>query len=200
MKVLPTALVICAAALLCGLPLAALPDDSAPATGVWQKHEYRFSFVGFTTTYSCDGLADKLKLLLLAAGARKDAKSQPAACARGFGRPDKFASAYLTFYTLSAPGADQAGATAAAGSWRAVQFTPHKPSQLGIGDCELIEQFRDRLLPMFSVRNVEDKTTCVPHQISGSGFSLSFETLAAAEPGTGSTGRNTIPSPALSKG
>ena len=125
MKALSKMLTICGSALLCTLPRAALPGDAAPATGVWQKHEYRFSFVGFTTTYSCDGLADKLKLLLLAAGARKDVKSQPAACARGFGRPDKFASAYLTFYTLSTPGADQAGAGDAnavpvSGSWRAV--------------------------------------------------------------------------------
>ena len=115
MKALSKMLTICGSALLCTLPRAALPGDAAPATGVWQKHEYRFSFVGFTTTYSCDGLADKLKLLLLAAGARKDAKSQPAACARGFGRPDKFASAYLTFYTLSTPGADQAGAGRSSG-------------------------------------------------------------------------------------
>jgi hypothetical protein len=185
MKALPKVLMICAGVLLSGLPLAALPDDAAPDTGVWQKHEYRFSFMGFTTTYSCDGLADKLKLLLLEAGARKDVKSQPAACARGFGRPDKFASAYLTFYTLNTPGADQAGAAGAvpvSGSWRKVQLTPHKPNQLDLGDCELIEQFRDRLLPMFLVRNVDDKTTCVPHQISGSGFSLSFEALAAADP------------------
>jgi hypothetical protein len=190
MKALPSILMMCGGALLCGLPRAALPEDGAPATGVWQKHEYRFSFMGFTTTYSCDGLADKLKLLLLDAGARKDVKSQPAACARGFGRPDKFASAYLTFYTLNSPGADQSGAGAGSADavpvgagWRKVQFTPHKPSQLGLGDCELIEQFRDRLLPMFSVRNVEDKTTCVPHQVSGSGFSLSFEALAAADTG-----------------
>lgn len=183
-------LMICAGALLGGWPLAVLPADAPADAGVWQKHEYRFSFVGFTTTYSCDGLADKLKLLLLAAGARKDVKSQPAACARGFGRPDKFASAYLTFYTLGTPGADQAGAGGNAaegapgsGVWRAVQFAPHKPSQLGLGDCELIEQFRDRLLPMFSVRNVDDKTTCVPHQVSGSNFSLSFEAFAAADTG-----------------
>lgn len=188
MKAIPHLLMFCGSALLCGLPRAALPDDGAPPTGVWQKHEYRFNVLGFTTTYSCDGLADKLKLLLLAAGARKDVKAEPAACAHGFGRPDEFATAYLTFYTLSTPGTNQAGARTAdaasvSGSWRTVQFTPHKPSQLGWGDCELIEQFRDRLLPMFSVRNVSDKTTCVPHQQSGSDFNLTFDALAAADTG-----------------
>jgi len=76
-------------------------EPSAREPGVWQKHEYSFAYMGFTSTYSCDGLADKLKLLLVAAGARQDAKSQPGACASGFGRPDKFARADLTFYTLT---------------------------------------------------------------------------------------------------
>ncbi len=45
---------------------------------MWQKHEYTFAYLGFTSTYSCDGLADKLKILLIASGARKDSKSRPA--------------------------------------------------------------------------------------------------------------------------
>jgi hypothetical protein len=169
-------------ALLFGIPWAASQADDVPAKGVWQKHEYRFSFFGFTTTYSCDGLADKLKLLLLAAGARADAKSQPAACTNGFGRPDRFASAYLTFYTLAAAGADQvADAGTVNGNWRVVKFMPSTPSQLGLGDCELIEQFRDRLLPMFSTRNIDNRTSCVPHQLSGSNFSLAFDSFAAVD-------------------
>ena len=176
------AMIVGAAALLCTILGTAARAEDAPAAGVWQKHEYRFSFMGFTTTYSCDGLADKLKVLLLAAGARPDAKSQPAACARGFGRPDKFASAYLTFYTLATPGADHlSDAPPVTGNWRTVTFTPRKPYQLGLGDCELIEQFRDHVLPLFSVRNVDDKTTCVPHQVSGSGYSLTFDAFAAID-------------------
>jgi hypothetical protein len=166
-------------ALLCGIPWAASVADDTPAKGVWQKHEYRFSFFGFTTTYSCDGLADKLKLLLVAAGARMDAKSQPAACTNGFGRPDRFASAYLTFYTLAAAGADQVNDPGTVnGNWRVVKFLPRTPSQLGLGDCELIEQFRDRLLPMFSTRNIDNRTSCIPHQLSGSDYSLTFDSFA----------------------
>jgi hypothetical protein len=174
-------------ALLCGIPWAASVADDTPTQGVWQKHEYRFSFFGFTTTYSCDGLADKLKLLLIAAGARMDAKSQPAACTSGFGRPDRFASAYLTFYTLAAAGADQASdAGTVNGNWRVVKFMPRTPSQLALGDCELIEQFRDRLLPMFSTRNIDNRTACVPHQLSGSDYSLTFDSFAAVDTKPGS--------------
>ena len=161
----------CAVASLADAPLEAAP-------GTWQKHEYRFVAMSFTSTYSCDGLADKLKLLLLTAGARKDVKSTPGGCARGFGRPDRLASAYVTFYTLAPLGPDAADKPVA-GVWRAVTLRPRSPRELGIGDCEIIEQFRDQLLPMFATRNLAGNATCVPHQQSGSNFNLTFEVLAA---------------------
>jgi hypothetical protein len=158
----------------------------APATdvtadhGVWQKHELSFVFLGFTSTYSCDGLADKVKLLLIAAGARADAKSRPGACASGFGRPDKFARADLKFYTL-APDSDAKAADGPRvdGAWRPVALTARSPREIGAGDCELIEQFRDTVLPLFATRNVESHTTCIPHQESGSVIDLKFDSFAA---------------------
>jgi hypothetical protein len=157
------------------------PNAAATDRGVWQKHEYSFAFLGFTSTYSCDGLADKLKVLLIAAGARHDAKSQPGACASGFGRPDKFARADLTFYTLAPAGSDApADNKRIDAAWRPVLFAYRSPRELGLGDCELVEQFRNSVLPLFTARNVENKTTCIPHQESGSVISLRFESLAAA--------------------
>jgi hypothetical protein len=169
-------------------PNAALAEVSTPppaaTVGTWQKHQYSFAFMGFTTTYSCDGLADKLKKLLLVAGARPDVKSQPGACASGFGRPDKFARADLTFYTLSPgttpdPAAPQKPVEAI---WRPVAFAAHSPRELGVGDCELIEQFRNNVLPMFNTRNAVNHTTCIPHQESGSLIDLKFDSFTAAPP------------------
>jgi hypothetical protein len=177
-------LVVSGALLLCGAAAwnVAYADDApaSPDPGIWQKHVYTFQFMGFTTTYSCDGLADKVKVLLIAAGARSDSKSQPGVCSRGWGRPDKFAQANLTFYTLvpAAAGSSSDG-TPVSGTWRPVRFTVRSPRQLGLGDCELIEQFRSRLLPMFATRNVDSHTTCVPHQESGSVINLTFESFAA---------------------
>jgi hypothetical protein len=163
---------------------AEAPSAAAPDRGVWQKHEYSFAFLGFTSTYSCDGLADKLQVLLIAAGAKRDAKSLPGACASGFGRPDKFARADLTFYTLAPAGSDTpADANRVAAIWRPVSFADHSPRELSTGDCELIEQFRNDVLPMFTTRNVDNHTTCIPHQLSGSLISLRFESLAAAPSG-----------------
>jgi hypothetical protein len=155
-------------------------DASAREPGSWQKHEYSFTFMGFTSTYSCDGLADKIKLLLIAAGARHDVKSQPGACASGFGRPDKFARADLSFYTL-APlgGAAPSDGKPVDGSWRPVAIAERSPRELQTGDCELVEQFRNNVLPMFTTRSVENHTTCIPHQNSGSVINLRFESFAA---------------------
>lgn len=159
--------------------------DGAPAPadpGVWQKHVYTFQFMGFTTTYSCDGLADKVKVLLLAAGARSDSKSRSGVCSRGWGVPDKFAQANLTFYTLMPTAGDSsADGTPVNGTWRAVRFAARSPRELSTGDCELIEQFRSLLLPMFATRNIDSRTTCVPHQESGSVINLTFESFAAMQ-------------------
>lgn len=170
------------------LPRWSAADDAPPAAaadpGIWQKHEYSFAFLGFTTTYSCDGLADKLKVLLIAAGARSDAKSRAGACASGFGRPDKFARADLTFYTLAPAGSGSAvDAKPVDAIWRSVALSSRSPRELRTGDCELVEQFRSNVLPMFTTRNIVNQTTCIPHQESGSNINLRFESLSAAPTG-----------------
>jgi hypothetical protein len=142
--------------------------------------------MGFTSTYSCDGLADKLQLLLRVVGARPGATVIPL-CARGTGLPDKLAQASLKFSTLQLADANASGAAASAsqstpGVWRHVELAPRRPFDLQTGDCELVEQFRDTLLPMFVTRNVDNQVTCVPHQESGSNFSLSFDVFAPPLP------------------
>ena len=161
---------------------------AAPEPGAWQTHTYEFHSMGFTSTYSCDGLGDKLKLLLRLTGARADTKVMPS-CARGYGVPDKLAEARVEFSTLQPAGAGNPGTTNVAsaasgvnGVWRHVELTPRHPFDLQTGDCELVEQFRDALLPMFATRNLQQQITCVPHQDAGSAFSLSFDVFAAPLP------------------
>jgi hypothetical protein len=160
--------------------LADAPSPSPGEPGMWQKHEYSFTFMGFTSTYSCDGLADKLRVLLIASGARPDAKARAGACASGFGRPDKFARADLTFYTL-APWltAAAAGSPPINGVWQPVSLADRSPRELGRGDCELVDQFRTAVLPMFTTQNIDNRTTCVPHQLSGTVINLRFQSFTA---------------------
>jgi len=178
-------LVVSGVALLCGVSSwsVSFADDSSivstPEPGVWQKHDYTFRFLGFTTTYSCDGLADQLRVLLIAAGARAVSKSRAGVCASGYGRPDKLPQANLTFYTLApANDAKNGDGQQAMGTWRPVTIATRSPRELTLGDCELVEQFRTLVLPMFTVRNIDDHMTCVPHQESGSLINLKFEAFA----------------------
>jgi hypothetical protein len=167
------------AAIICGFSMTAFAADT-PGTGegVWQKHEYSLQFLGFTSTYSCDGLASKVKVLLIAAGARGDVKSTSGGCARGYGVPDKFARADLTFYTLAPAGNAQDPSTLTKGAWRPVTIADRSPREVAAGDCELVEQFRDKVLAMFTTRNLDDRMTCIPNQESGSAINLKFEVFA----------------------
>lgn len=123
-----------AAALLAGRAFAA---DPAPEAGVWQLHELSFDYFGFTSTYSCDGLADTLRRLLLLSGARADVQAEPGACAASFGQPDKFARAKLSFYTLAPRSSAAAAGEAVPGHWKRVDLTARHPLELAVGDCEL---------------------------------------------------------------
>src|SRR5580700_4917002 len=154
------------ALIVCGFSAAAFAGEVSSTDagqGVWQKHEYSFQYLGFTTTYSCDGLASKLRVILLAAGAREDAKSISDGCARGFGTPDRLARARLTFYTLAPVGQADNATPPTNGVWRPVAFADRSPRDIALGDCELIDQFRAQVLPMFTTRNVESRMTCIPN-------------------------------------
>jgi hypothetical protein len=165
--------------LLCGVLVSRHGAADEPTkAGVWQNHKYSFTFTGFTTSYSCDGLAGKLKVLLIAAGARADAKAYPGVCGK-FGQVDKISSADLDFYTL-APASSATEGERIAGAWRSVSLAERSPRELERGDCELTDQFKARVLPLFTTREVVDQTTCIPNQAAGTVINLKFESFTAA--------------------
>ena len=172
--------------LLAGTALAepeATPGTGSSAEpGVWQEHQVELAYMGFTSHYSCDGLQTKLQLLLRQLGARADAKVSAFGCDRGFGTPSRFPRATMKFATLQPADAGNAAAaatpaTTVPGVWRAVQLAPHRPFSLEDGDCELMEQFRDQVLPLFATRDQQLKLTCVPHEDIGP-FSLQMQVFA----------------------
>jgi hypothetical protein len=55
---------------------------------------------------------------------------------------------------------------------------------MGGGDCELIEQLKDLTLKNFSLRNVDYRTSCVPHEVVINGFSVTGQALRPATPVT----------------
>jgi hypothetical protein len=173
--VLPALRTLAVALATLSVPGAARADSPAapPASaGVWKKREVLFSQLGFTSVYSCGGLANKLRLLLRASGARADVEVVPIGC----GDPSAFAQARLTFFTL----APTTARSTQPGSWRRVTLASRSPRELDGGDCELVERFGDQVLPLFAIRAKQDRTRCVPYQRSGSAIHLRFEVFTEA--------------------
>jgi len=164
-------------------PAAGAGERAAPVAGVWIGHELVYEQAGFTTIYSCAGLATKVRALLRASGARPDLAVTPKDCGV---EPTPFARVQLVFWSLAPAGAPRTGADAPArqlGAWRKVGLAPGTPRELSDGDCELVERFRDQVLPLMTTRNVVDRVGCVPHQLAGSVVDLRFEVFAAAGDG-----------------
>ena len=84
-------------ACMLGLPAWAAENAAPPApagepqSAVWTEKELTFVYQGFTTRYSCDGLRDKVRSVLLDLGAQKKGlKVMELGCSSPAGGPDPF--------------------------------------------------------------------------------------------------------------
>jgi hypothetical protein len=163
---------------------AAAPDADNAQVAAWTPKELRFVYQGFTTRYSCDGLREKMRSALLALGARKDLTVREGACSTPSGRPDPFPGVNIKMQVLTpltaAPAAPDA--TAVAAHWKSVDLRLNRDALSESGDCELIEQIKQSILPLFTTRNVEYSSNCVPHQLSVGGTLLRAEVLISDAP------------------
>jgi hypothetical protein len=150
-------------------------DTPSGEPGAWRSQKVEFVYMGFTSTYSCDGLQSKLELLLRQLGAKPGFKVNSYGCDRGPGRPSRFARATVEFSALQPTDGAAASDSPITGSWRAVELSPNHPFDLQDGDCELLEQFRDKILPLFAIRALQARVTCVPHQDTGGPFDLQLQ-------------------------
>lgn len=171
------------AALLSGVCVAAegTPPGEAGEQAVWTQKELNFTFQGFTTHYSCDGLKDKMTRALLQLGAnKKDLQVRETGCVRGFGRPDFFPGVRVKMTVLQPAASNtDSSQTPVAAHWKpvAINLSDINSYPNDSGQCELYEQIRDKVLPLFATRNVSLTGTCVPHQESAAGPSLKMEVL-----------------------
>jgi len=163
---------------LTALPAAAserLPDEVAAA---WKRYEVDLVYMGFTTLYSCGGLKSKVKLLLQHVGVRPDIKLVERGCDYGYQRVADFPHLRIVFYApeIPEPGRRDAG-EAVLGVWKTVSIRRNTPRGLEWGDCELVEQFRDRVLSKLTTRGMTGDVNCIPHQLIGNRIDLTFQVL-----------------------
>lgn len=182
---LATAALLASAAGATTVNATAVASASAPASAnagtmaQWRTQKLKFDYSGFTALYTCDGLEGKVKQILLTFGARKDLTVRATGCNYGSSQPSKFAWVTAEFSAL-APSTDPAPADAVKADWEKVQLAPNRPTYMGAGECELVEQMRDLLQKGFALRNTDYRTQCVPHQISIADYSVSTEVLKPA--------------------
>ena len=158
--------------------------ETAPAaqteivTGAWQHHQVTFSYLGFTSLYTCSGLEGQVRQILLHLGARKDLQVTATGCPGTDGTPSYTAFVHANFYTL-APAADSTGSDTVHARWTPLDVTPRRPSFLGDGDCELIQGMKDIITQNFSLRDVKYRTDCVPHEVWPGSYEVQGQALKA---------------------
>ena len=163
-------------------PAESNPAQTSPPTwAVWTPKELRFVYMGFTSHYSCDGLADKMRSILLQLGARPDLRIRALPCSGSLGRPTEFPGVTVNMYVLTPWDATSANATVipVPAHWRLVELSTDRDPLREAGDCELLEQVKAHVLPLFTGRNVDYRSTCVPHQLQIGGTVLKAELLIA---------------------
>ena len=172
---------LAAVAAIGGLTSAAMaagegvPDPTAAAEGatqaVWTTKEFKLTYMGFTTKYSCEGLADKVKMILLTLGARKDdLHVTETGCLEAY-RPSPLPGVRVRMSVLEPVSGTQAdngsGSDAVVNAhWQPVQLKLDADSVTEAGECELVEQVKRQVIPLFATRDVKFSfADCVPHHL-----------------------------------
>jgi len=155
-------------------------SEAAPKElAVWTPKEVQFTYMGFTSLYSCDGLRDEVREMLLQLGARKDdLKVYEMPCSGPPDRPNPFPGVRIKMSVLTpAPSTESDVSHMVQAQWKTVKL-PYRESGINAaGKCELLEQFKKTVLPLFTTRNVDLVATCVPHQLSPLGTKLQADVL-----------------------
>ena len=173
------------AALTCATAWANPQSEPSGGSGlesaVWTPKELNFAYQGFTTKYSCDGLQEKMRRVLLKLGARPDIQVRGFGCTRPVG-PDPLASVKIKMNVLQPAG--KQGGPAVPARWKMVDLLTDYGDRDPVdaaADCELIGQIKQKILPLFATRKVDYSATCEPHQLVLGGTQLKAEVLVADE-------------------
>lgn len=154
----------------------ALAAGSGEEGATWVQKVVNFRYVGFTTKYSCDGLRDRMRRILLQLGARDDLKLTGYGCI-GVNSPETTPGVRIVMHVLQ-PAAAAAGQTVAA-HWKSVDLLADRDLLDAALDCELISQVNRDVLPQFALRHVDYRATCSAHTPLIGGTRLKADVLVA---------------------
>lgn len=156
-----------------------VPGESVEA--VWKPQQMTFEYRGYSTTYSCRSLEDKLELILRTVGARADVQLHGYACDEQIGiarfqillqSPVVASEENLRELTahdskdelIARVNGEKLSSAAEiprfAAVWKTVSFARDRRMRLERGDCELVQQLRRQILTRMSVHIVKDNVRC----------------------------------------
>jgi hypothetical protein len=184
---------------------AAAPEPAATVSAVWVERRVSFNYMPITSYYSCDGLRDKVRWILRQLGARPDFQVKRRGCIEPQG-PDPSPGVEIVaalpaaatpelLEQLEAEAAKRQLAARATGKpdpvaeataqfparVKRVEFSSRSfsLSDLEDGDCELMEQLvRQDVFGKLGARVVENRTRCVPRQVTPGAVRMTVEVLA----------------------
>ena len=155
---------------------AADGQGAAIVPAAWTPKELLFTYqTGFTTKYSCDGLRDRMRKLLIDLGARDDLQVQSFGCMNLSG-PDVFPSVRVRMSVLEPARQWAIGQTVPA-QWKHVDLLADRNAVDAATDCELVEQIKLKVLPLFATRNVDYSALCEKNHLVVGGTRLTAEVL-----------------------
>ncbi len=156
-----------------------------PVAAVWKEQQLRFFYTGRTSRYSCDGLRDKVRAMLLDLGARRDLRIEALGCEGTAARTRLGApgpSLNIVFSALALPDTklkplNPGDLGRVVARFEAFAITSDAFRNMGVADCELVEEFAHQILPRLVTRHVKQDISCVPFQQSGGRFLVRGEIL-----------------------
>jgi hypothetical protein len=157
------------------------PADETVVEAVWKPQRVNFVYRGYSTLYTCSGLRHKLRKILTTVGARDGLELRAYSC------DDALSTARFQIVLISPveatpenieqltayDGRDELVARVRGerlataedverfpAVWKTISFARSRQMKLAPGDCELVQQLRQHILPRMSVHIVSDRVRC----------------------------------------
>jgi hypothetical protein len=164
---------------------AQVADTGNPISAVWKEQHLNFFYKGQTSRYSCVGLRDKVRAMLLDLGARRDLDVTALGCEQPNAQVRLAALGPSLSIVFSAPALPDArvkpsrpGDLAAVDAhFESFVLAADVFRNMGPADCELVEDFARQILPRLVTRDLKQDVACVPFQQSGGRFLVRGEVL-----------------------
>ena len=170
------------AALSVGVCSATTPIQTRPTgksePAVWQHHKELISYYGVTETYTCTGMEDHLRQVLLYFGARKEGLKVTPMCS------EQLAPMHQVFVRLEfdslVPASSATGGSSGeqvTGEWADLHVSPRDSLFRDRAECELFEHLKDVLTKDFTLRDVQYRTTCTPYSTTLQDYQITGQVL-----------------------